>query len=49
MDNIEAKMTISGGMSQYPSDSKIMKELIEYADQAMYSSKQDGGTIFNPF
>ena len=47
MDNIEAKMTISGGMSEYPSDSKDMKELIEIADQAMYSSKQDGGNKFS--
>ena len=47
IDNVEAKMTISGGMSQYPSDSKNMKELIEYADQAMYSSKQVGGNKFS--
>ncbi len=47
MDNIKAKMTISGGMSEYPSDSKDMKELIEIADQAMYSSKQEGGNKFS--
>ena len=40
-------MTISGGMSEYPSDSKDMKELIEIADQAMYSSKQEGGNKFS--
>ena len=47
MDNIEANMTISGGMSEYPSDSKDMKKLIEIADQAMYSSKQEGGNKFS--
>ena len=46
MDNIKANMTISGGMSEYPSDSKDMKELIEIADQAMYSSKQEEAINF---
>ena len=50
MDNIETKITISGGMSEYPTHTKEMKDLIEYADQAMYATKQKGGngiTIHN--
>jgi diguanylate cyclase (GGDEF)-like protein len=47
MDKIDASMTISGGMSEYPSDSKNMKDLIEFADQAMYSSKKIGGNKFS--
>ena len=47
MDAVEANITISGGMSEYPSDSKDMKELIEFADKAMYSSKGVGGNKFS--
>ena len=47
MDAVEANITISGGMSEYPSDSKDMKELIEFADRAMYSSKGVGGNKFS--
>ena len=50
MDNTETRITISGGMSEYPTHTKGMKELIEYADQAMYQTKQNGGndiTIHN--
>ena len=43
MDNVEARLTISGGMSEYPTHTKEMKELIEYADQAMYKTKENGG------
>ena len=52
MDDIETRITISGGMSEYPTHTKKMKELIEYADQAMYETKQNGGnniTIHNTF
>ena len=52
MDDIETRITISGGMSEYPTHTKEMKELIEYADQAMYETKQNGGnniTIYNTF
>ncbi|MFL3008937.1 MAG: GGDEF domain-containing protein [Candidatus Neomarinimicrobiota bacterium] len=47
MDGVDANITISGGMSEYPSDSKDMKELIEFADKAMYSSKGVGGNKFS--
>ena len=43
MNDIETRITISGGMSEYPTHTKEMKELIEYADQAMYETKQNGG------
>ena len=52
MDEIETRITISGGMSEYPTHTKKMKELIEYADQAMYETKQNGGnniTIHSTF
>ena len=47
MDAVDANITISGGMSEYPSDSKDMRELIEFADKAMYSSKGVGGNKFS--
>ena len=43
MDGIETRLTISGGMSEYPTHSKEMKTLIEYADKAMYATKGAGG------
>ena len=43
MNDIDTRITISGGMSEYPTHTKEMKELIEYADQAMYETKQNGG------
>ena len=43
MDGIETKITISGGMSEYPTHSDNTKDLIELADQAMYKTKQEGG------
>ena len=52
MDGVESRITISGGMSEYPTHTKKMKELIEYADQAMYKTKQNGGnniTIHDTF
>ena len=39
----DAKMTISSGMSEYPTHHKSMKELISFADQAMYQVKSQGG------
>ena len=43
LDGVETRVTISGGMSEYPSHSKNMKELIELADKAMYATKKKGG------
>jgi len=43
MDGVETNITISGGMSEYPTHSDNTKNLIELADQAMYATKQNGG------
>ena len=43
MDGVDTRVTISGGMSEYPTHSENTKELIELADQAMYATKQKGG------
>ena len=43
MDGEDVRMAISGGMSEYPTHSEQIKDLIEYADQAMYDTKQNGG------
>jgi len=42
-DGIKERMTISAGMSEYPKHSIEMKELISYADLAMYGVKKNGG------
>ncbi|MFL2982929.1 MAG: diguanylate cyclase [Candidatus Neomarinimicrobiota bacterium] len=43
LDGVETRLTISGGMSEYPSHSEEMKQLIEIADQEMYATKKRGG------
>ena len=46
----EVRLTISAGLSSYPSDAKDMYELLDYADKGLYRSKKSGGnciTIFN--
>ncbi|MBT6517839.1 MAG: GGDEF domain-containing protein [Candidatus Marinimicrobia bacterium] len=43
MNDETIHMTISGGMSLYPTHSENMKDLIELADKAMYDAKQVGG------
>ena len=43
LDGVDTRLTISGGMSEYPSHSQNVKELIEIADKEMYSTKQNGG------
>ena len=40
MDGVEARLTISGGMSEYPTHTESVRELIEFADQAMYATKK---------
>ena len=36
-------MTISSGLSEYPNDSDQLKDLIQYADQSLYKTKENGG------
>ena len=43
MDGVEARLTISGGMSEYPTHTESVRELIEFADQAMYATKKQNG------
>ena len=43
MDGVEARLTISGGMSEYPTHTESVRELIEFADQAMYATKKKNG------
>jgi len=38
-DENKHKVTVSCGVAQYPSDSKDIKQVIEYADQALYAAK----------
>jgi len=43
MDGDDVRMTISAGMSEYPSHAEDMKSLIDFADKSMYDAKQNGG------
>ena len=43
IDGVDTKLTISGGMSEYPTHTENIKDLIEFADQAMYATKKQGG------
>ena len=43
MNGESIRMTISAGMSLYPTHSENMKDLIDLADKAMYNAKQVGG------
>ena len=49
MDEKDVKMTISCGMSEYPTHSENIREVIDYADQAMYSGKKLGGNSVTVF
>lgn len=43
VDKYEAPLTASGGIAAYPSQAQNRKELLEYADIAMYQMKRSGG------
>ena len=43
LDSEKVQMTISAGMAEYPTQDQSLKGLIDYADQAMYRVKQNGG------
>ncbi len=45
----EFKTTISIGVSQFPSDSEDVRELISFADVAMYKIKKSGGNHYSFF
>ena len=43
MNSKEVEMTISCGLSEYPKDSDKLKDLIQYADEGLYKTKDNGG------
>ncbi len=49
MDNIDVRMTISCGLSEFPKDTDNLKELIAKADEAMYTAKAKGGNLVAEF
>ena len=50
MNGEEVDMTISCGLSEYPKDSDELMDLIQFADEGLYKTKDNGGndvTIYN--
>ncbi len=43
MNDNDVNMTISCGLSEYPSDSDNLKDLIQFADEGLYKTKDNGG------
>jgi len=43
MSGEEVDMTISCGLSEYPKDSDTLKDLIQFADEGLYKTKENGG------
>ena len=43
MDKEKVNMTISAGLSEYPNDSDKLFDLIQYADEGLYKTKDLGG------
>ena len=43
MDEEHINMTISAGLSEYPNDSDKLLDLIQYADEGLYKTKDKGG------
>ena len=43
LNGVETRLTISGGMSEYPTHADNMRQLIEIADQELYVTKGRGG------
>ena len=43
MSGEEVDMTISCGLSEYPKDSDTLKDLIQFADEGLYKTKDEGG------
>ena len=43
LNDVETRLTISGGMSEYPTHADNMRQLIEIADQELYATKDRGG------
>ena len=43
MEEKNVSMTISAGLSEYPNDSDQLKDLIQFADDGLYKTKDSGG------
>ena len=43
LNGVGTRLSISGGMSEYPTHADNMRQLIEIADQEMYATKRRGG------
>ena len=43
MNGEEVDMTISCGLSEYPKDSDTLEDLIQFADEGLYKTKENGG------
>ena len=43
MEEKQINMTISSGLSEYPNDSDQLKDLIQFADEGLYKTKDAGG------
>jgi len=43
MEEKQVSMTISAGLSEYPNDSDQLKDLIQFADDGLYKTKDSGG------
>ena len=43
LNGVGTRLSISGGMSEYPTHADNMRQLIEIADQEMYATKKRGG------
>jgi len=43
MDDKKVKMTISCGLSEYPNNSDKLSDLIQFADEGLYKTKDSGG------
>jgi len=43
MNGEDVGMTISCGLSEYPKDSDTLKDLIQFADEGLYKTKENGG------
>ena len=43
MNDDEVDMTISCGLSEYPKDSDTFEDLIKFADEGLYKTKENGG------
>ncbi|MDP6168915.1 MAG: GGDEF domain-containing protein, partial [Candidatus Marinimicrobia bacterium] len=43
LNGVDTRLSISGGMSEYPTHADNMRQLIEIADQEMYATKEHGG------